>query len=97
MPGGDRRLSRRLDLAAGPGGVDPAWVAVGEQSAGGGLAAALVRRLHDESGRQPLAQRLFCPMLDDRTAARRDLDPFHGEDLARAYLAAARSWLRART
>jgi acetyl esterase/lipase len=55
-------------------GVDPARVAVGGQSAGGGLAAALVQRLHDEVGPQPLAQWLFCPMLDDRTAARRDLD-----------------------
>ena len=55
-------------------GVDPARVVVGGQSAGGGLAAALVQRLYDEGGPQPLAQWLFCPMLDDRTAARRDLD-----------------------
>jgi acetyl esterase/lipase len=48
-------------------------VVVGGQSAGGGLAAALVQRLHDE-GERPRAQWLFCPMLDDRTAARRDLD-----------------------
>jgi acetyl esterase/lipase len=59
---------------AGSLGVDPARVAVGGQSAGGGLAAALVQQLHDEGGSQPLAQWLFCPMLDDRTAARRDLD-----------------------
>ncbi|GAA1466366.1 alpha/beta hydrolase [Microbacterium thalassium] len=54
-------------------GVDPARIAIGGQSAGGGLAAALVQRLHDE-GTQVSAQWLFCPMLDDRTAARRDLD-----------------------
>jgi acetyl esterase/lipase len=48
-------------------------VVVGGQSAGGGLATALVQRLHDE-GERPRAQWLFCPMLDDRTAARRDLD-----------------------
>jgi acetyl esterase/lipase len=48
-------------------------IVVGGQSAGGGLAAALVQRLHDE-GEQPRAQWLFCPMLDDRTAARRGLD-----------------------
>lgn len=48
-------------------------VVVGGQSAGGGLAAALVQRLRDE-GERPRAQWLFCPMLDDRTAARRDLD-----------------------
>ena len=54
--------------------IDPARVAVGGQSAGGGLAASLVQRLHDEGGVQPVAQWLFCPMLDDRTAANRDLD-----------------------
>ena len=55
-------------------GVDPARVAVGGQSAGGGLAAALAQRLHDEPGPGAAAQWLFCPMLDDRTATRRDLD-----------------------
>lgn len=55
-------------------GVDPSRVAIGGQSAGGGLAAALVQRLQDSDGPQPVAQWLFCPMLDDRTAARRDLD-----------------------
>lgn len=55
-------------------GVDPTRIAVGGQSAGGGLAATLVQRLHDRGGLQPIAQWLFCPMLDDRTAARRDLD-----------------------
>jgi acetyl esterase/lipase len=46
-----------------------ARIVVGGQSAGGGLAAALVQRIHDEGGTQPIAQWLFCPMLDDRTAA----------------------------
>lgn len=55
-------------------GVDPARIAVGGESAGGGLAASLVQRLHDEAGTQPVAQWLFSPMLDDRTAARRELD-----------------------
>ncbi len=55
--------------------ISPAKVAVGGQSAGGGLAAALVQRIHDFGGLQPPAQWLFCPMLDDRTAAQRDLDP----------------------
>ncbi|SFR67756.1 Acetyl esterase/lipase [Agromyces sp. CF514] len=58
---------------AGELGVDPARIAVGGASAGGGLAAALVQRLHDE-GEVPAAQWLFCPMLDDRTAADRSRD-----------------------
>jgi acetyl esterase/lipase len=63
-----------LQEAASWLGVDPTRVAVGGQSAGGGLAASLVQRLHDSGGPQPAAQWLFCPMLDDRTAARRELD-----------------------
>lgn len=55
-------------------GVDPARIAVGGQSAGGGLAACLAHRLHDRGGVQPRAQMLGCPMLDDRTAARTELD-----------------------
>ncbi len=55
-------------------GLDPGRVVVAGESAGAGLAAALVQRLHDEGGTQPLGQLLFCPMLDDRTAARRELD-----------------------
>lgn len=55
-------------------GLDARRVAIGGESAGGGLAAGLVQRLHDEGGAQPIAQWLICPMLDDRTAARRELD-----------------------
>lgn len=55
-------------------GIDQHRIAIGGQSAGGGLAASLVQRLHDQTGPQPIAQWLFCPMLDDRTAANRDLD-----------------------
>jgi acetyl esterase/lipase len=63
-----------LQDAAPKRGIAPDRIAVGGQSAGGGLAAGLVQRLHDEGGVQPAAQWLFCPMLDDRTAARRELD-----------------------
>jgi acetyl esterase/lipase len=49
-------------------------VAVGGASAGGGLAACLAQRLRDEGGRQPAVQLLVYPMLDDRTAAQRELD-----------------------
>ncbi|MGI9825046.1 alpha/beta hydrolase fold domain-containing protein [Agromyces sp. Marseille-Q5079] len=54
-------------------GIDVGRIAIGGASAGGGLAAALVQRLHDD-GAKPAAQWLFCPMLDDRTAADRDHD-----------------------
>ncbi len=54
--------------------IDRTRVAVGGESAGAGLAAALVQRIHDEAGVQPVAQWLFAPMIDDRTAARRELD-----------------------
>ncbi|MFD6141581.1 alpha/beta hydrolase [Promicromonospora sp. NPDC060271] len=63
-----------LQQNAAARGIDPQRVAVGGQSAGGGLAAALVQRIHDLGGTQPVAQWLFCPMLDDRTAANRELD-----------------------
>ena len=55
-------------------GVDPERIAISGQSAGGGLAASLVQRVVDSGGIQPAAQLLFCPMLDDRTAARKELD-----------------------
>lgn len=54
--------------------IDPDRIALGGESAGAGIAAALAQRLRDEGGPQPVAQWLFAPMLDDRTAARRDLD-----------------------
>ncbi|WP_309127456.1 alpha/beta hydrolase [Microbacterium sp.] len=53
---------------------DPDRVAIGGGSAGGGLAASLALRLHDRGGAQPAAQLLVAPMLDDRTADRRELD-----------------------
>ncbi len=34
----------------------------------------MVLRIHDEGGSQPVAQWLFCPMLDDKTALDRSLD-----------------------
>ena len=54
-------------------GIDPQRLAIGGQSAGGGLTASLVQLLHDRGGIQPVAQWLFCPMLDDRTAQCSDL------------------------
>lgn len=54
-------------------GVMTDHLLVGGESAGGGLAAELTQRLHDEGGPQPCGQVLVYPMLDDRTATRRDL------------------------
>ncbi|MGM1016933.1 MAG: alpha/beta hydrolase [Actinomycetota bacterium] len=55
-------------------GVDRGRIVIGGESAGGGLAAALVQRLHDGDGVQPIGQWLFAPMIDDRTAADASLD-----------------------
>lgn len=63
-----------LQESAGSLGVDQQRIAIGGESAGAGLAACLVQRLHDAGGVQPVGQWLFAPMLDDRTAARRELD-----------------------
>ncbi|MEV7887042.1 alpha/beta hydrolase [Streptomyces sp. NPDC002817] len=63
-----------LLASAGDLGIDQERVAVGGSSAGAGLAACLVQRLYDDGGRRPAAQWLFSPMLDDRTAGRRELD-----------------------
>jgi acetyl esterase/lipase len=50
--------------------IDPARVIVGGMSAGGGLAAGLVLRIHDRGLPRPVMQHLVYPMLDDRTALR---------------------------
>jgi acetyl esterase/lipase len=56
-------------------GVDPQRIAVGGNSAGAGLAATLAQLALDRGEIQPVFQLLVYPMLDDRTAARKDLDP----------------------
>lgn len=50
-------------------GIDPHRIAVAGASAGGGLAAAVAQRSHDE-GITLRAQALMYPMLDDRTPLR---------------------------
>ena len=52
-------------------GVDPARIAVGGQSAGGGLAAALAQRAADHGPARPAFQLLVYPMLDATTLRRR--------------------------
>ena len=51
-------------------GVDPARIAIGGASAGGGLAAGLVLYAHDRGEVHPVFQLLRYPMLDDRTVTR---------------------------
>jgi acetyl esterase/lipase len=60
-------------------GVDRARIAVGGDSAGGGLAAGLALLARDR-GELPLAyQLLLYPMLDDRTGSTVEPGPFAGE------------------
>ena len=54
--------------------IDPARIAVGGASAGGGLAAALALLAHERGEVEPAFQLLSYPMLDDRTATRTDID-----------------------
>ncbi|KAB7745774.1 alpha/beta hydrolase fold domain-containing protein [Nostocoides sp. F2B08] len=56
-------------------GIDPQRIAVGGDSAGGGLAAALVQLAHDRGEVPVRHQMLVYPMLDDRTCLRSD----HGD------------------
>jgi len=49
-------------------------IIIAGQSGGGGLAASLAHRIFEFGGPQPIAQLLFCPMLDDQTARNRELD-----------------------
>lgn len=55
-------------------GIDTKRIAVGGQSAGGGLAAALVQMAFDRKEVLPIFQLLVYPMLDDRTVVRTDID-----------------------
>jgi acetyl esterase/lipase len=54
-------------------GVQPARLAIGGSSAGGGLAAALALKVRDAGQIRLAFQVLLYPMLDDRTVLRTDL------------------------
>jgi acetyl esterase/lipase len=61
-------------------GIDPARIAIGGESAGGGLAAALAIRARDEGKYSVCHQHLTYPMLDDRTGTPEHFgDPLVGE------------------
>jgi acetyl esterase/lipase len=65
-------------------GIDAGRIALGGESGGGGLAAALAQYACDKKEVRPVFQLLIYPMLDDRTVARLDLaaraDPPASED-----------------
>jgi acetyl esterase/lipase len=54
-------------------GVDPTRIAIGGESAGGGLAATLVQMAHDRGEIRPKFQMLVYPMLDDRSSINAEL------------------------
>jgi len=54
--------------------IDPNYIAVGGNSAGGGLAAALAQLAQDRKEINLAFQLLIYPMLDDRTVLRTDID-----------------------
>ncbi len=54
-------------------GIDAARIGIGGDSAGAGLAAALIQLAHDRKEVKPIFQTLIYPMLDDKTTVRTDL------------------------
>ncbi len=59
-------------------GVDPARIAIGGESAGGGLAASLALLARDRGEVPVIFQMLIYPMLDDRPG---EPHPYAGEDI----------------
>jgi acetyl esterase/lipase len=60
-------------------GLDPARIGIKGESGGGGLAAAVALYARDHEGPKFAFQHLIYPMIDDRTAVRKDLHPHVGE------------------
>lgn len=60
-------------------GLDPARIAIGGASAGGGLAASLAILARDRAELTVSFQALVYPMLDDRTGSTTDSHPYAGE------------------
>ena len=60
-------------------GSDPARIGIKGESGGGGFAAAAALYARDRPGPKFAFQHLIYPMIDDRTAVRKDLHPYVGE------------------
>jgi triacylglycerol lipase len=60
-------------------GIDLSRIAIGGESAGGGIAAGLALLNRDKQGPRLCFQMLIYPMIDDRTGAGEDLHPYCGE------------------
>ena len=60
-------------------GLDPGRIGIKGESGGGGFAAAAALYARDQQGPKFAFQHLIYPMIDDRTAVRKDLHPHVGE------------------
>jgi len=68
-----------LHARAGELGLNPARIGIKGESGGGGLAAGVVLYARDQAGPKFAFQHLIYPMIDDRSAVRKDLHPQVGE------------------
>jgi len=68
-----------LHANAGQLALDPARIGIKGESGGGGFAAAAALYARDQQGPEFAFQHLIYPMIDDRTAVRKDLHPYVGE------------------
>jgi len=68
-----------LHANAGQLGLDPARIGIKGESGGGGFAAGAALYARDQQGPKFAFQHLIYPMIDDRTAVRKDLHPHVGE------------------
>ena len=74
----DLAMDARQDGIGDELGIDPARIAVGGESAGGGLAACLALLARDRGEIPLVVQLLIYPMLDDRTVTEAEPHPFAG-------------------
>lgn len=68
-----------LHANAGRLGLDPARIGIKGESGGGGFAAGVALYARDRAGPKFAFQHLIYPMIDDRSAVRKDLHPCVGE------------------